>query len=159
MLDSVLREFGEELLGYEEYFDLSNSDLLEGLKGVIKPIFLGAGFEPLNTMLDVLSAIVINVMSRLEVNGMPLCPKLEGGKLTKDSAITESQLEEVLNTNSNFEGEITLIPFEASRLKQYEMDMRSTAGMRQFMKILQYDNVRKALEIKYNDEKDEKQKK
>ncbi len=157
MVNTVLREFGEELLGFEEYFDLSKTELLEDLKEVVHPVFLGVGFEPLNTMLDVLTAVVLDVQELNQkdkkINGKPLFSKLSivDGKRTYKPVTAVSEIEEVLNANANFEGRIALIPFDEKMLSQYEKDMRSTAGLKQIMKIMQYDNVRSALSVEYNE--------
>ena len=123
MKNTVLREFGEELLEYEEFLDLNTSDLLQNLDGILEPVFLGIGFEPLNTKTEVLAALFID-MDRKEVAGL-------FNKCTR-----RSEFEKMLNSNGNYEGDVMLRPLTTAMLTQYENDSRSTASMKEIMRIM-----------------------
>ena len=123
MKNTVLREFGEELLEYEEFLDLNTSDLLQNLDGILEPVFLGIGFEPLNTKTEVLAALFID-MDRKEVAGL-------FNKCTR-----RSEFEKMLNGNGNYEGDVMLRPLTTAMLTQYENDSRSTASMKEIMRIM-----------------------
>ena len=123
MKNTVLREFGEELLDYEEFLDLNTSDLLQRLHEILHPLFLGLGFEPLNTKTEVLSALVIDVEQDDDASLF--------GHRTK-----RSEFENLFGKNENYEGDIMLRPLTTAMLQQYENDSRSTASMKEMMRIL-----------------------
>lgn len=123
MKNTVLREFGEELLDYEEFLDLNTSDLLQRLDKILQPVFLGVGFEPLNTKTEVLSAAVVDLDD-------PEQAKLFGGRTKR------SQYETLFGANGSYEGDVMLRPLTTSMLRQYENDSRSTASMKEIMRIL-----------------------
>ncbi len=129
MKDTVLREFGEEIKDYEEFIDLNTSQLLQNLDRLLDPYFLGIGFEPLNTKTEVLSALILDLEQ----------PKI---RALFQGQRHYSQLQTLLDRNNNYEGEIHLCPLNCSTLRQYENDFRSTASMKEIMRILQLEENR-----------------
>jgi len=123
MKNTVLREFGEELLDYEEFLDLNTSDLLQRLDQILEPVYLGIGFEPLNTKTEVLAALIIDLDRESD-------RKLFNGRRKL------SEFNELFGGNQNYEGDIFLRPLTTAMLKQYENDGRSTASMKEIMRIL-----------------------
>ena len=144
MKNTVLREFGEELLDYEEFLDLNTSDLLQRLDGILDPVFLGLGFEPLNTKTEVLAALFIDL-------DRPQDASLFGGRTKR------SEYEKMLSGNGNYEGDVMLRPLTTAMLTQYENDSRSTASMKEIMRIMnKVENrpvfgVRESVSFRYGD--------
>lgn len=124
---TVLREFGEEICGYDEFFDLKAPALLEGkMLDKLEPVFLGIGFEPLNTKAEVLSALIIDLNE-------PEYRQLFGGQQSVAGLKEFFKDEE----QSNYEGKITLCPLNESTLEHYEKDRRTTASMKEIMRLMQ----------------------
>ncbi len=123
MKNTVLREFGEELLDYEEFLDLNTSELLQRLDQILDPVYLGVGFEPLNTKTEVLAALVIDLAT-------PGGASLFGGRSKR------SEFDKLFGANGSYEGDVMLRPLNTAMLKQYENDSRSTASMKEIMRIL-----------------------
>ena len=123
MKNTVLREFGEELLDYEEFLDLNTSELLQALDDMLHPLFLGVGFEPLNTKTEVLAALIIDLDDEQQ-------RKLFNNR-TKKSEFTD-----LFGGNGSYEGDVFLRPLTTAMLRQYENDSRSTASMKEIMRIV-----------------------
>ena len=138
------REFGEELLDYEEFLDLNTSDLLQRLDSILEPVFLGLGFEPLNTKTEVLAALFIDLDREQDAS-------LFGGRTRR------SEYEKMLSGNGNYEGDVMLRPLTTAMLTQYENDSRSTASMKEIMRIMNRKEnrplfgVRESASFRYND--------
>ncbi|MBR6950826.1 MAG: hypothetical protein IKH56_03730 [Oscillospiraceae bacterium] len=143
MKNTVLREFGEELLDYEEFLDLNTSDLLQRLDSILEPVFLGLGFEPLNTKTEVLAALFIDLEKEQDAS-------LFGGRTRR------SEYEKMLSGNGNYEGDVMLRPLTTAMLTQYENDSRSTASMKEIMRLMNKKEnralfgVRKSASFNYN---------
>ncbi|MBR4743436.1 MAG: hypothetical protein IK082_04500 [Oscillospiraceae bacterium] len=144
MKNTVLREFGEELLDYEEFLDLNTSDLLQRLDSILDPVFLGLGFEPLNTKTEVLAALFIDLNKSQDAS-------LFGGRTRR------SEYEKLFSGNDNYEGDVMLRPLTTAMLTQYENDSRSTASMKEIMRIMNKKEnrtlfgVRESMSFRYND--------
>lgn len=138
MKNTVLREFGEELLNYEEFLDLNTSDLLQELDRRLEPYYLGVGFEPLNTKTEVLAVLVLD-MSNPEVAA------LLGGHNTR------SALSELFGGGKNYEGDIFLRPLTTAMLQQYENDSRSTASMKEIMRLMLLEENRTAFGVEQSE--------
>ncbi|MBQ2475681.1 MAG: ribosomal RNA small subunit methyltransferase A [Desulfovibrio sp.] len=118
-------------------------DLLQRLDMILDPVFLGLGFEPLNTKTEVLSALFIDL-------DRPQDASLFGGRTRR------SEYEKMLSGNGNYEGDVMLRPLTTAMLTQYENDSRSTASMKEIMRIMNkpenraYFGVRESASFHYS---------
>ena len=121
MANTVYREFGEELLGIDELFHLGDETLLDDRFRRWEVLFLGMGIEPLNTKIEVLTAMQID-MSDPETRAM------FGGKYTLDGLRTFFR--------TNYEGDLILVPLHGANLRQYQRDPRTTPPGKEILSIL-----------------------
>lgn len=115
---TVVREFGEELLGKEEFFDLFSSELVAGYGKVPTATFLGVGLDPLNTKTEIMGCMV------LDVEKTPLF----GGKTTRRA------IEERLT--GTYEGAVSLKELSMPMLKQYRDNPMSIPAFRQILTVV-----------------------
>lgn len=121
MANTVYREFGEELLGVEEFALLGDEEMLD-LRYCRWPVLLlGMGFEPMNTKLEVMSAMKID-MDDQDTR------ELFGGNYTDEG------LKKFFRTN--YEGNLVLVPFKEPALRQYHQDHRTTPVGKEILTIL-----------------------
>lgn len=121
MANTVYREFGEELLGVEEFSHLGDEKLLDERYCRWLVLLLGMGFEPMNTKLEVMSAMKIDMDDR-ETR------ELFGGNYTDEG------LRKFFHTN--YEGNLVLVPFKEAALRQYHQDPRTTPVGKEILSIL-----------------------
>ena len=122
MANTVYREFGEELLNIDEFFHLSDEEVLEEQYRRWKVILLGMGFEPLNTKVEVLTAMKIDMDDKEN-------RKFFGGAYTLDG-LTKF-------FSDNYEGKLSLVPLDKKTLHQYEADPRTTQSGKEILAIMQ----------------------
>ncbi len=119
--NTVYREFGEELLGIDEFSHLGDEMVLEEKYRRWDVLLLGFGFEPLNTKIEVMTAMKIDMDD-------PANRELFGG------AYTLTGLKEFFKTN--YEGNLLMIPFGEHPILQYHRDPRTTPVARETLSIL-----------------------
>jgi hypothetical protein len=137
MKNTVLREFGEELLDYEEFLDLNTSELLQALDDMLHPVFLGLGFEPLNTKTEVLTALVIDL------------DDIQQRKLFNNRT-KKSEFTKLFGGNNGYEGDVFLRPLTTAMLTQYENDSRSTSSMKEIMRIVNMPENHKIFGVRHS---------
>ena len=121
MANTVYREFGEELLGIDEFGHLGDELMLEEKYRQWDVLLLGFGFEPLNTKIEVMTAMKIDMAresNRELFNGQY---SLEG-------------LKQFFRTN--YEGNLLMVPFSEPSLRQYHQDSRTTPVGKEILAIL-----------------------
>ena len=121
MANTVYREFGEELLGIEEFARLGDELVLEEKYRQWDVLFLGFGFEPLNTKIEVMSAMKIDM-------DQPATRNLFEDNYTLDG------IKQFLR--ANYEGTLLLVPFTEPVLRQYHQDARTTPVGKEILSIL-----------------------
>ncbi len=121
MANTVYREFGEELLGIDEFSHLGDELVLEDKYRRWDVLLLGFGFEPLNTKTEVMTAMKIDMDD-------PQNRELFGGNYTLTG------LKSFFKTN--YEGNLLMIPFGEHQLWQYHQDPRTTPVGRETLSIL-----------------------
>ncbi len=121
MANTVYREFGEELLGVDEFAHLGDEQVLEDKYRRWDVLLLGMGFEPVNTKLEVMTAIKVDM-------DKPFNRELFQGNHTLDG------MKSFFRTN--YEGNLLLVPFEEHHLRQYHQDLRTTPVARESLSIL-----------------------
>lgn len=121
MANTVYREFGEELLGVDEFSHLGNEQMLDPRYCRWPVLLLGMGFEPVNTKIEVMSAMQIDMAD-------PETRQLFGGQYTLEG------LRSFFHTN--YEGNLTLVPFKEHMLRQYRQDPRTTPVGKEILAIL-----------------------
>ncbi len=121
MANTVYREFGEELLNIDEFSHLGDEMVLEDKYRQWDVLLLGFGFEPLNTKIEVMTAMKIDMDD-------PKNRELFGGNYTFTG------LKEFFKTN--YEGNLLMIPFSEHQLRQYHQDPRTTPVARETLSIL-----------------------
>lgn len=121
MENTVYREFGEELLNVDEFSYLGDEDVLEDKYKQWKVILLGMGFEPLNTKVEVLTAMKIDMAQ--ESN-----KQLFGGQDTLEG------LRKFFS--DNYEGTLTMVPLDKKTLHQYQTDPRMTQSGKEILTIM-----------------------
>lgn len=115
---TVVREFGEELLGVEEFSDLFNAELVASYGKVPTASFLGVGLDPLNTKTEILACLV------LDVEQTPLF----GGSRTKE-AITQGLKE-------TYEGAVSLKELSMPMIRQFRDNPMSIPAFRQILTVV-----------------------
>lgn len=121
MANTVYREFGEELLGVDEFAHLGDEQMLDERYCRWPVMLLGMGFEPVNTKLEVMSAMKIDMDDRGT-------RELFGGNYTAEG------LKKFFRTN--YEGNLVLVPFKEAALRQYHQDPRTTPVGKEILSIL-----------------------
>lgn len=121
MVNTVYREFGEELLNIDEFAHLGDEEVLEEQYKQWQVILLGMGFEPLNTKVEVLTAMKID----MDQAGNR---KLFGGQYTLEG------LKDFFT--NNYEGTLTLVPMDRKTLRQYQADPRMTQSGKEILSIM-----------------------
>ena len=121
MANTVYREFGEELLNIDEFFHLGDEEVLEEQYRRWKVILLGMGFEPLNTKVEMLTAMKVDLED-------PENRKFFGGNDTMEG-LTQF-------FSDNYEGKLTLVPLEKKTLHQYQSDPRTTQSGKEILTIM-----------------------
>ena len=121
MANTVYREFGEELLNIDEFFHLGDEEILEEQYKRWKVILLGIGFEPLNTKVEVMTAMKINLDQ--EENR-----RMFGGHQTLEGLKGYF--------HDNYEGTLVYVPMEKKTLHQYQTDPRMTQSGKEIMAIM-----------------------
>ena len=121
MANTVYREFGEELLNIDEFFHLGDEEVLEEQYRRWKVILLGMGFEPLNTKVEMLTAMKVDLED-------PENRKFFGGNYTMEG-LTQF-------FSDNYEGKLTLVPLEKKTLHQYQSDPRTTQSGKEILTIM-----------------------
>lgn len=121
MANTVYREFCEELLGVEEFTHLGDERILDEQYCRWPVLFLGMGFEPVNTKLEVMSAMRIDMDQ-------------EDNRQLFGGAHTLAELKAFFHTN--YEGNLLLVPFREVTLRQYHQDPRTTPVGREILSIL-----------------------
>lgn len=123
--NTVFREFGEEVLGIDDFTSLVGVELLEeGIIGKIrsasKTKYLGAGFDIMNGKLEMMGLLII-----------------DAAKIEKDCA--DFSIEEVLNyikLSPNAEGDVFTRKLTKAYLNQYANSVLCTPVARQIFKIV-----------------------
>ncbi|MDO4732076.1 MAG: hypothetical protein Q4B50_00970 [Bacillota bacterium] len=121
MANTVYREFGEELLNIDELAHLNAEELLDEKLRRWKVLLLGFGIEPLNTKIEVLTTLQIDLA-------------LEENRRIFGNCRSLSQLENFFSTN--YEGHLSLVPLERRNLLQYQRDPRMTPAGKELLSIL-----------------------
>ena len=121
MVNTVYREFGEELLGVKEFYHLGDEDLLDPKYRRWDVLFLGMGIEPLNTKIEVLTAMQIDMDD-------PDNREMFGGHHTLEG------LQKFFHTN--YEGSLILVPLNGPNLRQYQRDPRTTPPGKEILSII-----------------------
>lgn len=121
MANTVYREFGEELLNIDEFFHLGDEEVLEEQYKRWKVILLGMGFEPLNTKVEVMTAMKID-MDDVENR------RMFGNQYTLNGLIDFF--------SNNYEGTLTLVPLDKKTLHQYQTDPRMTQSGKEILSIM-----------------------
>ena len=122
-VNTVYREFAEELLGVEEAEQLGEPQLLDDRLLRQPVVLLGFGFEPLSTKLELMAAL------QMDLND-PDTRVLLGGNADR------AGLERFFREHANYEGTLTMLPFTRPYLNQYRRDVRSAPVLREIMAIL-----------------------
>ncbi len=121
MANTVYREFGEELLNIDEFSHLGDEEVLEEQYKQWQVILLGMGFEPLNTKVEVLTAMKIDM-------DQPGNRKLFGNQHTLEGLKAFF--------SNNYEGTLTLVPMDKKTLHQYQTDPRMTQSGKEILTIM-----------------------
>jgi|GEM_PF-4350028 len=121
MTNTVYREFGEELLGIEELYHLGAEELLDKRFEQWPVLLLGMGIEPLNTKIEVLTAMQIDMSA-------PSSRQMFGGAYTLDGLVRFF--------HTNYEGNLILVPLHRANLEQYQRDPRTTPPGKEILSIL-----------------------
>ncbi len=121
MANTVYREFGEELLGVEEFFHLGDEEVLDPQYRRWDVLLLGMGIEPLNTKIEVLTAIRVDLDN-------PQNRDMFGGARSLDDLR--------LFFRTNYEGSLILVPLKKPNLRQYQRDPRTTPPGKEILSIL-----------------------
>lgn len=121
MANTVYREFGEELLNIDEFVHLNTEEMLEDKYRQWQVLLLGFGIEPLNTKIEVLTALQVDMEQPENQRLFASCRTLE-------------QLEQFFSTN--YEGDLSLIPMNRKNLQQYQQDPRMTPAGKEILAIL-----------------------
>ena len=121
MVNTVYREFGEELLGIDEFYHLGDEAVLDPKYRRWDVLFLGMGIEPLNTKIEVLTAMQIDMDD-------PENRAMFGGNHTLEG------LRKFFRTN--YEGSLILVPLNGPNLRQYQRDPRTTPPGKEILSIL-----------------------
>ena len=128
-VNTVYREFAEELLGMPEAEQLGEPRLLDSRLLRQPVVLLGFGFEPLSTKLELMAAL------RMDLADADTRALL-GGKADRVG------LEAFFREHANYEGSLTIVPFTQDYLRQYGGDIGSAPVLREIMTILEehYDH-------------------
>lgn len=121
MANTVYREFCEELLGIKELYQLGDEAMLDPKYRRWNVLFLGMGIEPLNTKIEVLTAIQIDLDD-------PENRDMFGGKHTLE------ELQKFFRTN--YEGTLMMVPLNAPNLRQYQRDLRTVPPGKEILSII-----------------------
>ncbi|MBQ6808768.1 MAG: hypothetical protein IJP07_06410 [Firmicutes bacterium] len=121
LANTVYREFGEELLNIDEFIHLNTEEMLEDKYCQWQVLLLGFGIEPLNTKIEVLTTLQVDM------------EQPENQRLFA-SCRTLAQLEKFFSTN--YEGNLSLIPMNRKNLQQYQQDPRMTPAGKELLAIL-----------------------
>lgn len=121
LANTVYREFGEELLGSDEFVHLNTEEVLEEKFWQWNVLLLGFGIEPLNTKIEMLTALEIDM-------DQPENQRIFGG------AHDLAGLQKFFSTN--YEGDLSLITLNRQNLRQYSRDPRMTPAGREILAIL-----------------------
>ena len=133
---TCVREFGEELLGEDSWEHLRTPNLVprHPLYQKLDPVFLGVGFEPLNTKTELLAAIVIDGVSDLwdifQDNFRDI-------GVTNPHKITKAVFEKAVNSRTNDEGHsISLMEMNEDELEELIHADDTTASMNEIIRIV-----------------------
>ena len=118
--NTVTREFGEELLGIDEFENLYNSTLLSAGPQLPKPLFIGIGLDPLNLKTELMSCLMIDVAADARV--------LRG-------KTTYQEIDEFLT--GTYEGSVSLKELTVSMLRQFSDNPMSIPSFRQILKTVE----------------------
>ena len=120
MANTVYREFGEELLDIQEFARLGDELVLDEKLRQWDVLFLGFGFEPLNTKIEAMAAMKIDLDQQD----------------TRDLFEGNHTLEDVKQfLRANYEGTLLLVPFNEPTLRQYHQDARTTPVGKEILSI------------------------
>lgn len=119
-VNTVIREFYEELMGYEEFSDLFNANLLSDTEKELDVHYIGVALDPLNTKAEVLAYMTIDVSDRTF--------SLFEGKRTKE------ELDKFWK--DNHEGKVKLRPMNRSMLKQFKDNPSSIPAFRKILDVV-----------------------
>ena len=123
-VNTVYREFAEELLKVPEAEQLGVPQLLDSRLMKQPVVLLGFGFEPLNTKLELMAALQMDLAD-------------EDTRALLGGNADRAGLEAFFRANANYEGTLRLIPFTQDYLRQYRNDIRSAPVLREIMTILE----------------------
>lgn len=119
---TVVREFGEELLGVEEFSALFNSELVTTYSEVPTASLIGVGLDPLNTKTEIMGCLVLDVRQT---------PLFEGKQCAAD---IQAHLTET------YEGAVTLKELSRAMIKQFRDNPMSIPAFRQILTVV-YDHA------------------
>lgn len=120
---TVIREFGEELFGIDEFENLYNSKLLQGGLGLPHPFFMGVGLDPLNLKTELMACMIIDA----EQDSRAERPVFGGKK-------TFSDIEKVIS--DSYEGAVSLKELTPVMLRQFYDNPMSIPSFRQLLKTV-----------------------
>lgn len=120
---TVIREFGEELFGIDEFENLYNSKLLQGGLGLPHPLFMGVGLDPLNLKTELMACMIIDVEQDCHAKR-----PVFGGRRTY------SEIESVIM--ESYEGNVTLKELTPAMLRQFYDNPMSIPSFRQILKTV-----------------------
>lgn len=121
MANTIYREFGEELLGIDEFAHLGDELVLEEKYRRWPVLLLGFGFEPMNNKIEVMTAMKIDMDD-------------ENNRELFKGAHTLEGLKNFFRTN--YEGTLIMAPFNQQTLRQYHQDPRTTPVGKEILSIL-----------------------
>ena len=122
-LDTVIKEFAEELLDEKGYGDLASEELLNKFRRELYAdcLYLGVGLEPLNLKTEMLVCLIV------DVSKSPILQHCKNGE----------QLRSFLSTN--YEGDLIFIPFEKMYVDQYKDTYHTIPACRSILNIVAGD--------------------
>ncbi len=115
---TVVREFGEELLGIEEFADLFSPELVRAYEKVPPASFLGIALDPLNTKAEILACLT------LDVRRTPLF----------DGKRTRREIQAHLT--DTYEGTVTLKELTMPMIRQFRDNPMSIPAFRQILAVV-----------------------
>lgn len=124
LLETIVREFYEEVYSVEEFSELTDRQLIRQTPAWKhfhrNAFYLGLAINPLNAYIELLTIAVIDVSTD------------SGSRVF--GANTFSEIQSQIHANS--EGDIELQPFTISAMNHYELQYRSAPSLRQICQIV-----------------------